>query len=114
MNWTTIIVSAMAAFGSTIVGRAARRTPRQEKRDDFVAVTERQDKNIERLETRLGRHEERIDRQDATIRGQATAIGHLSGWVRALVLFIRVSGMEPPPAPPVPEDARPYLHDIGV
>ncbi len=107
MNWTTIIVSAMAAFGSTLVGRAARRTPRQEKRDDFEKVTERLDKDIERLEGR-------ITRQDGQISGQTSAIGYLSGWVRTLVLFTRAAGLEPPPQPFLPDEAKPYLHDIGV
>jgi tetrahydromethanopterin S-methyltransferase subunit G len=107
MNWTTIIVSAMAAFGSTMVGRAAKRTPRQEKRDDFEKVTQRLDKDIERLEGR-------ISRQDTQISGQTSAIGYLSGWVRTLVLFTRAQGLEPPAPPFVPDDAKPYLHNIGV
>jgi tetrahydromethanopterin S-methyltransferase subunit G len=107
MNWTTIIVSAIAAFGSTMVGRAAKRTPRQEKRDDFEKVTQRLDKDIERLEGR-------ISRQDMQISGQTSAIGYLSGWVRTLVLFTRAQGLEPPAPPFVPDDAKPYLHNIGV
>lgn len=114
MNWTTIIVSAMAAFGSTVVGRAARRTPRQEKRDDFEKVTERLDKDIERLEGRITRQDEQITRQDAQISGQTSAIGYLSGWARALTFFTRAQGLEPPAPPRIPDDARPFLHDIGV
>lgn len=104
---TTIVVAALTAGGTLGVARAARRSPRQEKRDDFAAVTERLDRDIERLETR-------ITRQDSQISGQSAAIGHLSGWVRTLVLFTRASGLEPPPQPFVPDEARPYLHDIGV
>lgn len=107
MNWTTIIVAAVSAFGSAVVGRAAKRTPRQERRDDFTTVTDRLDKHINRLE-------DRVTAQDATIRGQSTAIGHMAGWIRALTVFIRVQGLEPPPPPPIPDDARPFLHDIGV
>ena len=107
MNWTTVIVAFLSSGGALGVGIAARRPRIDSKRETFTAVTDRMEKEIQRLDGR-------ISAQESTIRGQATAIGHLSGWVRALVLFIRVSGMEPPPAPPVPEDARPFLHDIGV
>jgi hypothetical protein len=107
LDWTTMIVAALTAGGTVGVGRAARRSPRQEKRDDFEKVTDRLDKDIERLEVR-------ITRQDEQISGQTSAIGHLSGWVRTLVLFTRAAGLEPPPQPFVPDDARPYLHDIGV
>jgi len=107
LDLTTIVVAALTAGGTVGVGRAARRSPRQEKRDDFEKVTERLDKDIERLEGR-------ITRQDTTISGQTSAIGHLSGWVRTLVLFARAGGLEPPPAPTPPDEARPFLHDIGV
>jgi hypothetical protein len=107
LDVTTIIVAALTAGGGIGVGRAARRSPRQERRDDFAAVTKRLDRDIERLEGR-------ITRQDTQISGQTSAIGHLSGWVRTLVLFTRASGLEPPPQPPVPDEAKPFLHDIGV
>ncbi|HEY5834968.1 hypothetical protein [Streptomyces sp.] len=107
MDWSSVVVAAVTAAGTVGVGRAARRTPRQERRDDFTKVTERLDKDIERLEGR-------ITRQDTQISGQTSAIGYLSGWVRTLVLFTRASGLEPPGQPRVPEEAKPYLHDIGV
>lgn len=107
MDWTTIVVAALTAGGTTAVGRAARRTPRQEKRDDFAAVTARLDKDIERLDARL-------TRADARIAGQSSAIGYLHTLVRTLVVFTRAAGLEPPPAPQPPEDAKPFLHDIGV
>lgn len=106
-DWTSAVVSVLTAGGTLGVARAARRTPRQERRDDFEKVTERLDKDIERLEGRIAR-------QDTQIAGQTSAIGMLSGWVRTLVIFTRAAGLEPPPQPFVPEEARPYLHDIGV
>jgi tetrahydromethanopterin S-methyltransferase subunit G len=107
IDFTSVVVSVLTAGGTVGVARAARRTPRQEKRDDFETVTRRLDKDIERLETRIAR-------QDTQIAGQTSAIGMLSGWVRTLVIFTRAAGLEPPPQPFVPEEARPYLHDIGV
>lgn len=106
-QWVTITVAAITSAGTLGVARTARRTPRQERRDDFEKVTERLDKDIARLENR-------VTAQDGTIRGQATALGYLSGWVRSMALFIRVSGLEPPQPPPMPDEARPFLHDIGV
>jgi hypothetical protein len=107
IDFTSVVVSVLTAGGTVGVARAARRTPRQERRDDFEKVTERLDKDIERLEKRIGR-------QDTQIAGQTSAIGYLSGWVRTLVIFTRNSGLEPPAPPRVPDDAKPFLHDIGV
>jgi hypothetical protein len=107
MDWTTIVVAMVTAGGTTVVGRAARRTPRQEKRDDFETVTTRLDKDIERLEGR-------ISRQDIQISGQTSAIVYLHNLVRSLVMFTRGAGLEPPAAPAPPGDAKPFLHDIGV
>lgn len=107
IDFTSVVVSVLTAGGTLGVARAARRTPRQEKRDDFEKVTDRLDKDIERLEGRIGR-------QDTQIAGQTSAIGYLSGWVRTLVIFTRAQGLEPPIPPYVPDDAKPFLHDIGV
>lgn len=111
LDWSSVVVAVVTAAGTvggTVgVGRAAKRSPRQERRDDFAAVTKRWDKEIERLDAR-------ITTQDQTIRGQSSAIAYLSRAFRALDLFTRESGLEPPPPPPVPDAARPYLHDIGV
>lgn len=107
-DFTTIIVAALTAGGTLGVGRAARRSPRQERRDDFDKITTRLDGEIERLERR-------ITRQDTSIAGQAAAIGYLHSWIRSLVAFTRSEGLEPPAAPqPVPDEARPFLHNIGV
>lgn len=106
-DWTTVVVAAMTAGGTLGVGRAARRSPRQERRDDFAAVTDRLDRDVERLEGR-------ITRQDAKIAGQSAAIGYLHNVVRTLTAFARSSGLEPPVPVPPPDEARPFLHDIGV
>lgn len=98
-------VTAIGAVISTVVGR--RQPRRQARRDDFAAVTERLDKDIERLEGR-------ITRQEVRIVGQSAAITYLSTWTRLLVSFVRASGLQPPAAPPMPDEAKPYLHDIGV
>lgn len=98
-------VTAIGAVVSAVVGR--RQPRRQARRDDFAAVTERLDKDILRLETRLSSSELRIA-------GQSAAITYLSTWTRSLVGFVRASGLQPPPTPPIPDEAKPHLHDIGV
>ena len=47
--------------------------------------------------------------------GADFALRYLAGWCRTLVGYMRQSQLEPPPPPqPVPEEVRPYLHDIGT
>ncbi|MFF4166861.1 hypothetical protein [Streptomyces sp. NPDC001741] len=98
-------VTAIGAVVSAVMGR--RQPRRQARRDDFTTVTDRQDKEIERLD-------KRINQQDARIFGQASAITYLSTGYRSLLSFVRAAGLQPPPAPPVPDEAKPFLHDIGV
>lgn len=100
-------VSLLTAGGGVLVARAARRTPRQERRDDFLAVTERQDRAIERQDMAIEQLEERAARQDE-------AIGWLLARVRGLVGYIRSTGLEPPAPEPMSERARQYLRHLDV
>lgn len=121
-DWTTVAVSAMTAGATLGVGRAARRTPRQERRDDFKVVTEQQSKAITRLgnrvdelETDAERDRARAQRDRQKMAGQDYALRYITAWVRDLVGYIRRSGLEPPlPPQPVPDEIQPYMHDIGV
>lgn len=104
----SLAVAGITAIGTIVSVVVGRRQPRgQGRRDDFTAVTARLDKDIERLENR-------VTRQDTKIAGQATAITYLLGWTRLLAGRVRAAGLEPPPAPPVPDEAKPFLHDLGV
>ena len=107
MNWTLVVVSVVSSSSAVGVAVSARRPRSESKRETFTAVTDRMDKEIDRLD-------KRVTAQDRQISGQSAAIGHLSAWVRALVMFTRAQGLEPPPPPLIPDDARPFLHDIGV
>lgn len=111
----SIGVSLATAVCGIWAARAARRTPRQERRDDFVAVSEQQGKAIERLEGRIQRQEAEGERQRDRITAQDITIGYLHTWVGLLVGHIRGLGHEPPRAPqPVPSEARELLRDIDA
>jgi hypothetical protein len=112
---TAIPVSLATMAGTIYTARAGRRTRGQEKRDDFAVVTAEMRRELERLGKRLDEQELESASQRARISGQDYTIRYLAGWIRSLVGFVQTSGLEPPPAPqPVPEEVRPYLHDLGV
>jgi len=112
---TAIPVSVATLGGTIYTARAGRRTRGQERRDDFTAVTDRMQLELERLDKRVDEQELEAAEQRARISGQEYTIRYLAGWVRTLVGYIQTSGLEPPPPPqPVPAEVRPYLHDLGV
>ncbi|MEV8475963.1 hypothetical protein [Streptomyces sp. NPDC051173] len=112
---TSIGVSLATAACGVWAALAARRTPRQERRDDFVVVSEQQGKAIQRLEDRIDRQEAEADRQRERIAAQDVTIDYLHIWVRRLVGHIRGLGQEPPRAPePVPDEVRTLLRGIDV
>lgn len=106
----TVATGGLAAWAA----RSAKRTKPQEKRDDFSVVTARMDKDIERLERRVGQQEEDLVGQQEQITGQGAAISWLVVDRRSLVGYIRKSGLEPPAPKPIPERARPYLDSIDA
>lgn len=108
----SVVVTALTGLCGVWAARSARRTPRQEKRDDFTAVTEQQNKAIERLERRVQLRESEAERQRERIGDQDEAIGWLLGRVRGLVSYIRDTGLEPPAPAPMSERARKYLHRV--
>ncbi|MFF8100199.1 hypothetical protein ACF07S_10545 [Streptomyces sp. NPDC016640] len=116
-TWTAISggVVALASAGVTAWGaRSARRTKRQENRDDFLAITQQQGRAIERLEARVQRQETEAEKQRERITDQDEAIGWLLHRVRSLVTHIKKAGLEPPAAEPMSDRARRYIHHIDV
>ncbi|MFB7112301.1 hypothetical protein [Streptomyces sp. NPDC056291] len=107
------IVTAVGGVATTIVGR---RQPRgQQRRDDFTVVTDRMEKELSRQGQKIEELEEDSVQQQARITTQDFAIRYLAGWARSLVGYMRQSQLEPPPPPqPVPEEVRPFLHDVGL
>ena len=112
--WASIGVSVATAGAGVWAARSARRTPRQEKRDDFTAVTEQQGRAITRLEQRVEKSEAEVEKQRERLSDQDEAIGWLLGRVRGLVSYIRGTGLEPPAPAPLSERAAKYIHHIDV
>lgn len=110
--WASIGVSAATAGAGVWAARSARRTPRQEKRDDFTAITEQQGKAIGRLEKRVEKGEAEAEKQRERISDQDEAIGWLLSRVRILISYIRETGLEPPAPAPMSERAAKYIHHI--
>lgn len=113
-TWVQAGMAAVAAAGGVVSARSARRTKRQENRDDFLAVTQQQGKAIERLEARVQRQESEAEKQRERIGDQDEAIGWLLHRLRGLVSYVKKAGLEPPPADPMSERAARYLRNIDV
>lgn len=113
-TWIQAALALIGTAGGVVAARSARRTRRQEKRDDFTVVTERMDKDITRLERRLEQQEAESEAQQEQITGQGAAISWLVVDRRSLVGYIRKAGLEPPAPRPIPDRARPYLDHIEV
>lgn len=109
-TWVSIGVTGVTAVTGVFAGQAARRSKRQESRDDFSTVTDRMDKELARQGGELKALRERADRAEQRVEGALVAVGYLIDRVRGLSVHIRSLGMEPPPAPPVPERAREFIH----
>ncbi|MGW6703624.1 hypothetical protein ACWGDE_01840 [Streptomyces sp. NPDC054956] len=106
-TWTSVGVSVATGLCGVWAARAARRTPRQEKRDDFTVVKDALNERIDELKSEM-------DDQRQLVGDQAEALNYLVLRVRSLVAYIRKAGMEPPAPPPMSERVRDYLHHIDV
>lgn len=113
-TWLQAGLALVGSVGGLVAARSARRTKRQESRDDFLAVTEQQGKAIERLEARVLRQEEDSEKQRQRIGDQDEAIGWLLHRVRSLVSHIKKAGLEPPAAEPMTEQAARYIRNIDA
>lgn len=118
VDWTGIsglAVSLATAGGAIYTARAGRRTRGQELRDDFSTITGRLDKEVRRLQHRADEQEADAGVLRGRIATQDHTILYLVSWVRLLVAEVRRGGQESPPIPePIPDDVKPYLHDIGI
>lgn len=106
-TWASIGMSAVTGVCGVWAARAARRTPRQERRDDFTVIRDSLNQRIAALEQGA------VAQQDQ-ITGQGAAISWLVTDRHSLVGYIRKAGLEPPAPRPIPDRARPYLDHIDV
>lgn len=106
-TWVQIGAGTATTVAAAFVGRAARRTRRQESRDDFTVIKDALNGRIDELKSEM-------DDQRKLVGDQAEALGYLVIRVRSLVGYIRKAGLEPPAPPPIPERARDYLSHIDV
>ncbi|MFK4100820.1 hypothetical protein ACI2L1_12235 [Streptomyces sp. NPDC019531] len=107
-------VAIVTAIGGIVMAVIGRRQPRgQRRRDDFTTIVGELRTSLTEVKTELGNQKEQSERDRARITAQDFAIRYLAGWARSLVGYMRQQRLEPPPPPqPVPEEVRPFLHDI--
>ena len=110
----SIVVSALTVASGVYATRSARRTPRQEKRDDLAFATDRLEKDVARLEKRVQSGEVEAEKQRERISDLEEANNWLRGRLRDLVGYIRTRGEEPPEQRPIPERAKRILNGIDV
>lgn len=106
-TWIQAGLALIGTGGGVVAARSARRTKRQERRDDFTVVTDRMNAEIQRQGKQLQGQQEQIT-------GQGAAIAWLVTDRRSLVSYIRGAGLEPPLQRPIPARARPYLDSLDV
>lgn len=112
-TWTAVssgVVGVASAAAAAWSGRAARRTRRDHRRDDFSVVTDAMRKEMERQGARIVALEQVSDRQDQRLEGAGVAITYLIDRVRGLLILVRSAGLEPPSAAPIPDQAREFIN----
>ena len=115
MDWTTVVVSTLTAASAVGVGRAARRSPRQEKRDDFTLITDSLRKDLTDVKTDLASTKTELAVTRREVEEYDALTRWMARWVRACVGAMRDSQVDIPPRPqPEPRNAAEYLHDIGI
>lgn len=106
-TWIQAGLALVGTAGGVVAARSARRTKRQERRDDFTEIKKALNERIDELKvTQAGQQEQ--------LTGQGAAISWLVVDRRSMVSYIRSRGLEPPAPRPIPERARPYLDHLDV
>ncbi|MFD6180043.1 hypothetical protein [Streptomyces goshikiensis] len=113
-TWAQVGLAGVTAVASAFAGRAARRSKRQESRDDFVAISEQQGRAIERLEKRVLQGETKAEAQQERLAENDEAIAWALVRIRDLVAYIRKSGGEPPTSRPMSARAARVLERSDV
>jgi hypothetical protein len=112
---SALAVAVVTAIGGIITTVVGRRQPRgQRRRDDFTVIVGELRTSLTEVKAELGKQKEQSERDRARVTAQDFALRYLAGWARSLVGYMREQRLEPPPPPqPVPDEVRPYLHDIS-
>lgn len=105
--WVQAGLTGTTAIGAALAGRAARRTRRQERRDDFTVIKDALNERIDGLTQEMTQQREQLN-------GQGAAISWLVVDRRSLVGYIRKAGLEPPAPRPIPARAQPFLDHLDV
>lgn len=105
--WVQAGLTGTTAIGAALAGRAARRTRRQERRDDFTVIKDALNERIDGLTQEMTQQREQLN-------GQGAAISWLVVDRRSLVSYIRKAGLEPPAPRAIPLRAQPYLDHLDV
>jgi len=112
---SALAVALVTAVGGIVTAIVGRRQPRgQQRRDDFTTIVGELRTSLGEVKTELADQKAASERDRSRITAQDYAIRYLAGWARSLVGYMRQAQLEPPPPPqPVPDEVRPYLHDIN-
>lgn len=113
-TWAQVAAAGVTTVAGAFVGRAARRSRRQENRDDFVVISEQQGRAIERLEKRVQQGESKAEAQQERLAENDEAIAWALVRIRDLVAYIRKSGGEPPAPRPMSARAARVLERSDV
>lgn len=106
-TWVQAGLALVATVGGVVSARSARRTKRQEARDDFTEIKKALKEQAAELKADLAVQQDQIT-------GQGAAIAWLVTDRRSLVGVIRTAGLKVPQPRPIPQRARPYLDHIDV
>ncbi|MGA5330941.1 hypothetical protein ACPCJT_20150 [Streptomyces griseoincarnatus] len=108
-------VTAVGGIVQVVIGRRQPQPRGQQRRDDFTTIVKELRQNQADLKAELSAQKEQSARDRERITAQDFTIRYLASWARSLVGYMRRQQLEPPPPPqPVPEEVRPYLHDVGM
>lgn len=113
---SALAVATVTAGGMVLTAVVGRRQPRgQQRRDDFTVMVGELRTSLGEVKSELAEQKTQSERDRARIGAQDFALRYLAGWCRTLVGYMRAQRLEPPPPPqPVPEEVRPFLHDLNT
>ena len=113
-TWIQAALAVVGTAGGVVAARSARRTKRQERRDDFTEIKKALNERIDDLKEDVVGQQVQITGQQEQLTGQGAAIAWLVDDRGRLVGYIRTAGLEPPAPRPIPARALPYLNHIDV